>query len=359
MSHPSRKNEWFGDATFERVAAQLGEPSQSGLWADVRRRLRSNAAARWSLRWLFALVLVSLLVPLLPLPSPAAMALDKQPKPPVAPWVEPYNERYEPYYGELNAIDTALVGLRQKAFGKKQTGPWLGTDAKGRDTLSRILWGSRTSLLVALFAALTSLTVGVAWGSVAGLASARVDNLMMRTVDVLQSIPTIFLVIFLLSFLNAPRPDGSPSFVSRETVFFLVIGAVSWLSMARVVRGQVLSLRSAAFVEAARSQGASTGWIVRAHMFPNVLPIVLVYLALTLPSVILYEAFLSFLGLGVESPKVSWGVLAADGAEAINPLATFWWLPLGPALAMGATLLALGLLGDALRDALDLRRGER
>lgn len=348
---------WFREELFERAAAQLDALRPVGLWSDVRRRMLAQGPARWSLRWLALLALLSLLVPLLPLPSPAAMALDKQPKPPVAPWVEFMNERYQPVYGELNALDRALLDVRVRAFGKRQTGPWFGTDAKGRDTLSRVLWGSRTSLLVALFAALTSLSIGVAWGATAGLSGGRVDNLMMRLVDVLQSIPTIFLVIFLLSFLNAPRAPGTALGVSREQVFFLVIGAVSWLPMARVVRGQVLTLRSAAFVEAARSQGASTIWIVRQHMLPNVLPIVLVYVTLTLPAVILYEAFLSFLGLGVEAPGVSWGVLAADGAEAINPLSTFWWLPLAPALAMGATLLALGLLGDALRDALDLRRG--
>lgn len=359
MSTQRPSTQWFDTTTFERVATELERGPRPNLWSDVLRRLMRERAARWSLRWLVALALTSLLVPLLPLPSPASMALDKQPSAPVAPWVEFMNERYEPWYGELNPLDTALVGARQRMFGKKQTGPWLGTDAKGRDTLARILWGSRTSLLVALFAALTSLTVGVAWGALAGYLGGKVDNLMMRLVDVLQSIPTIFLVIFLLSFLNAPGPQGEARLVSRESVFFLVIGAVSWLSMARVVRGQVLALRNAAFVEAARAQGASTAWILRTHLVPNLAPIVLVYVTLTLPSVILYEAFLSFLGLGVEAPKVSWGVLAADGAEAINPLATFWWLPLSPALAMGATLLALGLVGDALRDALDLKRGER
>jgi len=203
---------------------------------------------------------------------------------------------------------------------------------------------------------LTSLSIGVAWGSIAGLAGRRTDNLMMRIVDVLQSVPTIFVVIFLLSFLNAPRADlAQERLLTREQVFFLVIGAVSWLSMARVVRGQVLSLRSSAFVEAARIQGASTLWIVRRHVWPNILSVVVVYVALTLPAVILYEAFLSFLGLGVEPPNVSWGLLAADGAEAINPLSTFWWLITWPALAMGATLLALGLIGDALRDALDVK----
>jgi oligopeptide transport system permease protein len=127
--------------------------------------------------------------------------------------------------------------------------------------------------------------------------------------------------------------------------------------MARVVRGQVLTLRSSAFVESARAQGASAAWIVRHHLAPNVLPIAVVYLALSLPSVILYEAFLSFLGLGVEAPGVSWGVLAADGADVLGPLASYWWLALFPSLAIGGTLLALGLVGDGLRDALDLKRG--
>jgi oligopeptide transport system permease protein len=163
-------------------------------------------------------------------------------------------------------------------------------------------------------------------------------------------------VIFLLSFLAGPRADLSQERpVSREQVFFLVIGAVSWLSLARVVRGQVLSLRSSAFVEAARLQGASLVWIVRRHVAPNVLSIALVYVALMLPSVVLYEAFLSFLGLGVEAPGVSWGLLAADAAEAISPLGVPWWLVLCPSLAMGATLLALVLIGDALRDALDVK----
>ena len=223
-----------------------------------------------------------------------------------------------------------------------------------------ILWGSRTSLLVALCAALTSLSLGVAWGALAGLSGGRVDNLMMRALDVLQSIPTIFVVIFLLSFLNAPSAAlGGARLLSREQVFFLVIGAVSWLSMARVVRGQVLALRSAPYVEAARAQGASLVWIVRKHVWPNVLPVVVVYVTLTLPAVILYEAFLSFLGLGVEAPNVSWGVLAADGAEALSPLVSSWWLVAAPSTALAATLLALGLVGDGLRDALDLRRGER
>ncbi|MCC7012051.1 MAG: ABC transporter permease [Planctomycetes bacterium] len=351
---------WFREADYDLMLTELERSAPTSLWSEVRRRFREQRAARWSARLLMVLALLAFFAPLLPLPSPAAMRLAGAPHAPVAPWSEFVNQRYEPVYGPLGALDRALVATRQKLFGKTQLGSWLGTDTKGRDTLARILWGSRTSLLVALCAALTSLSLGVAWGALAGLSGGRVDNLMMRALDVLQSIPTIFVVIFLLSFLNAPSAAlGGARLLSREQVFFLVIGAVSWLSMARVVRGQVLALRSAPYVEAARAQGASLVWIVRKHVWPNVLPVVGVYVTLTLPAVILYEAFLSFLGLGVEAPNVSWGVLAADGAEALSPLVSSWWLVAAPSTALAATLLALGLVGDGLRDALDLRRGER
>ena len=355
MNAPSTGRAWFRDADFESVLARAERTSNAGTWSDARRRFRSSRIARWSLNFLVALALFALLAPLLPLPSPAAMRLDKQPRAPIAVWKSLGDQNFEPQYWELGLFDRALVTARRSVFKRWETGPWLGTDAKGRDTLSRVIWGSRTSLLVALWAALTSLGVGVLYGAVAGLVGGRVDNAMMRLVDVLQSVPTIFVVIFLLSFLNPPSAQlGAERLLSREQVFYLVIGAVSWLTMARVVRGQVLSLRRTAFVESARTQGASTWWILREHVLPNVLSIVVVYVTLTLPSVILYEAFLSFLGLGLEAPRVSWGLLAADGADALNPLVSYWWLIVGPALAMGATLLALGFVGDGLRDALDI-----
>jgi oligopeptide transport system permease protein len=354
----SERPSWFDAPAFERVLVELDRTSPPSRWRGITTVLRSSRAARWSLRFLALVVLLSLAAPLLPLPSPASMRLAPEPTPPAAPWSVFMDTGFEPIYGRQNALDRALVELRQRVFGARQTGPWLGTDSKGRDTLARVIWGSRTSLFVALCAALTSLTIGVAWGAIAGLVGGRVDNWMMRAVDVLQSIPTIFVVIFLLSFLNAPTAElGGRRLLSREQVFFLVIGAVSWLSMARVVRGQVLSLRTLPFVEAARAQGASVAWIVRKHLVPNVLPVVIVYATLTLPSVILYEAFLSFLGLGVEAPGVSWGILAAEGAEALSPLGSPWWLIAAPSAAIAATLLALAFVGDGLRDALDPKRG--
>jgi oligopeptide transport system permease protein len=345
---------WFREREHELALVQLESTPVASPWRDAWRRLRARPAARRSLRALVVLAVLSFLCPLLPLPSPVAMRFDRAAHPPDVLLLG--EEGYGADDWKLGAFDRALVAVRVAAFGEFQTAPWLGTDAKGRDVLSRILWGGRTSLLVALCAALTSLTIGVAWGAVSGLAGRRVDNAMMRFVDVLQSVPTIFVVIFLLSVLHGPRRDLTDEpLLSREAVFFLVIGAVSWLSLARVVRGQVLSLRESAFVQAARVQGASTLRIVRTHVWPNVASLVVVYVALSLPSVILYEAFLSFLGLGVEPPGVSWGLLAADAAEAISPLGTDWWRVAFPSLAIGGTLLALGFLGDGLRDALDAR----
>ncbi|MDF1800352.1 MAG: ABC transporter permease [Planctomycetota bacterium] len=257
-------------------------------------------------------------------------------------------------YWDINAADRFLVTVRAKVFGLWQTGNWLGTDSKGRDILARIVWGSRTSIMVALVATLCSLLIGVTYGAFSGLMGGRIDNLMMRFVDILYSLPFIFVVIFLITILNEYKLELENRFgLDREIVFYLVIGAIYWLTMARVVRGQVLSLKNSEFIEAARVIGAGTPRILFAHLVPNVLSIVIVYLTLTIPAVMLFEAFLSFLGLGIEPPKVSWGTLAVDGTEAVNPLRIYWWLVLFPAAAMGSTLLALNVLGDGLRDALD------
>ncbi|TAJ13699.1 MAG: ABC transporter permease, partial [Planctomycetota bacterium] len=219
--------------------------------------------------------------------------------------------------------------------------------------------GGRTSLAAALVAALTSLVIGLVYGGLAGYAGGRVDEVLMRAVDALQSIPFIFFVIFVGTLLAGWRTELEDSFgLDREALFFLVIGAVWWLSLARIVRGQVRALRDGELVAALRVLGASHARILFAHLLPAVLPLAIVYLALTVPSVMLFEAFLSFLGLGIEAPQMSWGSLAADGVEALNPVRFAWWLALFPALAMASVLLALNLFGDALRDALDPRGTE-
>jgi oligopeptide transport system permease protein len=182
-----------------------------------------------------------------------------------------------------------------------------------------------------------------------------VDNLMMRIVDVLYSVPFIFVVIFLLTILSQEdvklwlESHG----IDRIAIFFVVVGAIYWLTMARVVRGQVISLKTEPFIEAARAIGVSQARIIARHIFPNLLSVVIVYLTLTIPRVMLFEAFLSFLGLGVEPPDVSWGLLANEGIRVITPVRIYWWLILFPSLALGTTLFALNFLGDRLRDAFD------
>lgn len=351
----------------EDLSSLLEEAKQykgESLWQDAWRRLKKDRGAMVSLWFLIVFGLLSFFAPVLPLPSPIQLNLQTEPQPPVAPWTEFGNQGFEyeipaqldQAYWELNALDRKLVALRKSIFGEWQTGFWFGTDSKGRDLLSRIVWGSRTSILVALAATLCSLVIGVTYGAFSGLMGGRIDNLMMRFVDVLYAIPFIFVVIFILTILSSKQSEGAleeASAIDKEKIFFLVIGAIYWLTMARVVRGQVLSLKNSEFIEAARVVGASTARVLFVHIVPNVLSIVIVYLTLTIPAIMLFEAFLSFLGLGIEAPKVSWGLLAVDGTDAINPIKIFWWLVVFPAGAMGSTLLALNFLGDGLRDALD------
>lgn len=340
-----------GEARLSEAARVRG----TSLWRDARTRLRRNRPAWLALSFLALVALVSLLAPLWPLPSPMALDLQDEPRPPVWPWQALGGPGWErDAYWELSLLDRGLQSVRAGLFGDWQTGPWLGTDGKGRDLLARIVWGSRTSLLVALAATLTSLVVGVGYGAFAGYRGGRVDACMMRLVDVLYSVPFIFVVIFVITVLNQHRTMLKDRFgIEYITVFYAIVGSIYWLTMARVVRGQVLALKQSAFVEAARVAGASTARILAFHLVPNLLSVVIVYLTLTIPSVMLFEAFVSFLGLGVEPPKVSWGLLAVDSTEAINPLHVFWWLVAWPAAAMGSTLLALNVLGDGLRDALD------
>lgn len=327
-----------------------------GVW----RRFRADRTAFLAFVFLLVVLAGSLLAPLWPLPAPGRLALQDEPLAPVPPWRELARPgfRADPY--GLSAIDVRLGELRESLFGDLQTAPWLGTDAKGRDLLARVVWGSRTSILAALAAGLASLAIGVSWGAVAGFAGRRTDEALMRTVDALQSLPFLFLVIFLVGIVGEYRSELEARFgIGREAVFYVVLGAVSWLPMARLVRGQVLALRRSAFVEAARVAGASTPRILAAHVLPNVLPVVFVALTLTIPTVMLSEAFLSFLGLGIEPPKVSWGLLAADGIEALNPVRIAWWVVLAPALAMGSVLFALNVVADGLRDAVDPRLAGR
>lgn len=218
-----------------------------------------------------------------------------------------------------------------------------GTDTLGRDLLARVLVGGRTSLLVGVAATAVSVLVGVSYGAVAGFYGGKVDEVMMRLVDFMYGLPYMFLVILImLMFSESARGDMLP--------VFLALGLVQWLTMARIVRGQVLTLRRQEFVLAAELLGASDARILIRHVLPNVLGVIVVYATLMVPSVIILESFLSFLGLGV---ALSWGQLAADGIAVLNPIRSYWWILLWPSLFLGATLLSLNFLGDGLRDALD------
>jgi oligopeptide transport system permease protein len=226
-------------------------------------------------------------------------------------------------------------------------GHLLGTDLQGRDLYSRTIYGARVSLLVAAAATIVSLLIGVTYGLVSGYVGGRTDSIMMRAVDVLYSLPFLFLVILIMTLFVGPR--ASPT--TRVLILLLVLGAVQWLTMARIVRGQVLSEKTREYVQAAKALGVGHTRILFRHLLPNLTGIILTYAALTVPRVMLQEAFLSFLGLGVPEPYPSWGRLAADGVRAITPVASHWWLVVVPSLMITMTLFALNLLGDGLGEA--------
>ncbi len=284
--------------------SELALESGSSLWHDAFVRLRRNRLAMISLVFLVALVLIAL----------------------ATPWLAPYS------YEEQ---DLALGASAPSAE------HWLGTDTLGRDLLTRIMYGTRVSLMVGFIATAVALGIGVLWGTTAGFLGGRVDMVMMRLVDVLYALPFAIFVVLLTVI-----------FGSSLLLLFLAIGAVEWLTMARIVRGQVLGLRRQEFIEAAISLGLSRWSIITRHLIPNALGPIIVYTTLTIPSVILLESFLSFLGLGVQAPQSSWGSLISDGVDTMEE---YPWLLIFPGLTLAVALFALNFLGDGLRDALDPR----
>lgn len=274
----------------------------TSLWEDALYRLRQNKLAMIGMVYLIFMVIICLLTP----------------------WIAPYG--YEEQNLRLGAVPPNAEH-------------WLGTDTFGRDMLTRILYGGRLSLLVGFIATAVALVIGVTYGAIAGYAGGKTDNVMMRLVDIFYALPYMIFIILLMVV-----------FGRNLLLLFLAIGAVEWLVMARIVRGQIQSLRHQEYVEAAMSLGLSPAAIIIKHLIPNALGPVIVYTTLTIPNVMLLEAFLSFLGLGIQPPQSSWGVLISYGVETMEE---YPWLLIFPGLVLTLTLFALNFLGDGLRDALD------
>lgn len=274
------------------------------LWQDAWYRLAKNKLAMFGLFVISFLILVSLLTP----------------------FIAPYA-----YEAQNLALGASPPSMQH----------WLGTDIHGRDLLTRVLYGGRISLLVGFAATAVSLVVGVLWGTIAGYVGGLTDSIMMRIVDILYALPFMIFIILLMVV-----------FGRSLLLLFLAIGLVEWLTMARIVRTQVLTIRKQEFISAAIVSGLSHWQIIRRHVIPNVLGPVIVYITLTVPSVMLLEAFLSFLGLGIQPPQSSWGVLISDGVKTMEE---YPWLLIYPGIALSLTLFALNFLGDGLRDALDPR----
>ena len=276
----------------------------TSLWRDAWLRLRRNRLAVLGLTVLLLFIVIAA----------------------ATPWIAPYD--YAQQDLELGATPPSAAH-------------WLGTDIFGRDLLTQIMFGGRISLAVGFIATAVALLIGVTWGAIAGYMGGRVDTVMMRLVDIIYALPFMIFIILLMVV-----------FGRNMLLLFLAIGAVEWLTMARIVRSQVMSLRNQEFVEAAHSLGLSQWTIIRRHLIPNTLGPVIVYTTLTIPSVMLLEAFLSFLGLGIQPPESSWGLLINYGVETMEE---FPWLLIFPGIALSLTLFALNFLGDGLRDALDPR----
>ena len=287
------------------TAASSPEVPRS-LWSDAWSTLRQNRAAMAA-----ALVLGVVVLLVLFGPSLSAWRFDK------------------PNWDEI-AVPPALTG-----------GHLFGTDSLGRDLFARTLMGGRMSLLVGIVSTLVSLIIGIAYGATAGFLGGRTDRVMMRIVDILYALPFMFLVILLMVL-----------FGRNIVLIFVAIGAINWLDMARIVRGQTLGLKQREFIEAARVSGVRSGRIILRHIVPNLLGVVVIYVTLTIPQVILVESFLSFLGLGVQEPMTSWGVMVSDGALDMENAP---WMLIFPAVFLAITLFCFNYLGDGLRDALDPR----
>ncbi len=305
-----------------RSAERVEFVTGTSLWRDAWRRLLKNKLA------VFGMIVVAII-------TVASI---------IGPFVIQKTTGYTPEYIPSDASLIKSIPPLRSPDGSFSWAHPMGTDISGRDLLARVLQGGQISLMVGIISTLVSLLIGVSYGAIAGYLGGRVDNIMMRLVDVLYSLPYVIIVIVLLSMFRSQTARG------QLVLLFVALGSVSWLTMARIVRGQVLSLKNQEFVLAARATGVSTQQIIFRHLVPNTLGPVIVYATLTIPTVMLTEAFLSFLGFGAQAPLSSWGSLATEGAQNI---AIYPWQLIFPGVTMALTLFSLNFLGDGLRDALD------
>lgn len=294
----------------------------TSLWKDAWRRLLKNKLAVFGLVVVILTAIVSL----------------------IGPFIIRNSTGFTYDYIPTDVTEIKSISPLRSAQGSFSWVHPMGTDNSGRDLLARVLLGGQISLMVGVISTIVSLIIGVSYGATAGYLGGRIDDWMMRLVDVLYSLPYIILVIVLLAVFR------SSTAVGQLVLLFIALGSVSWLTMARIVRGQVLSLKNQEFVVAARATGVSTSRIIFRHLVPNTLGPVIVYATLTIPQVMLSEAFLSFLGFGVQPPLASWGSLASEGIQNIG---IFPWQLIFPGITMALTLFSLNFLGDGLRDALD------
>ncbi|WP_371924712.1 ABC transporter permease subunit [Endozoicomonas sp. SCSIO W0465] len=304
MSLLANPNDRMAAVPDQQQDVDMEDVAGRSLWQDARIRLMRNKAAVVSMVILAMITLLAIF----------------------APWLSPHPFD-EVYWDFIQVAPDFSEGF------------WFGTDENGRDLFVRTLYGARVSLMVGLVATTVSLIIGVTYGAVAGYIGGRVDNLMMRLVDILYSLPFMFFVIILMVI-----------FGRHIFLIFVALGAVEWLTMARIVRGQTMAIKKKEFIEAAHASGVSTAKIIFRHIVPNILGPVIVYMTLTIPQVILTESFLSFLGLGVQEPLTSWGVLISEGAKVMESAP---WMLAFPATFLAVTLFCFNFIGDGLRDALD------
>ncbi len=341
--------------SFKKKSAGVNEFNQEmksvSLWVDAWKRLAKNRLSLISLWVVFVYVLIAIFAPVLPIYSYEEQVVSHANLPPSFKCAGDVLLQQKTTYLEkvmkkqnrtaYTAEEQAEIDMIKAQLGSKESQRHyiLGTDALGRDMLSRTIYGGRISMAIGLIGTVTALFIGILVGAIAGFRGGWLDNVLMRFVDILYGLPYMLIVIIMMAIMGR-----------NVAILFIAIALVSWLTIARVVRGQVISLKSSEYVQAAITMGASPMHIIVRHLLPNTLGIIIAYATLSLPEFIMSESFLSFLGLGISAPLASWGSLVSDGVKGME---LYPWILLVPAIVMTVFLFAMNFLGDGVRDAFD------